>query len=72
MSISFGTCCMRAVGARAYSRTGCGAAVPVVLRKGTTDSKVFDEIFVEQAYAPCVSALPDISDQSRWLISAQI
>ena len=31
----------------------------VALRKGTTDSKVFDEIFVEQAYAPCVAGLPD-------------
>jgi FkbM family methyltransferase len=33
--------------------------VSVVLRKNTTDSKVFDEIFVEQAYARCVAALPD-------------
>jgi FkbM family methyltransferase len=31
----------------------------VALRKGTTDFKVFDEIFVEQAYAPCVAGLPD-------------
>lgn len=31
----------------------------VALRKGTTDLEVFDEIFVEQAYAPCVAALPD-------------
>ena len=31
----------------------------VALRKGTTDSKVFDEIFVERAYAPCVAALPE-------------
>ena len=31
----------------------------LVLRKGTTDSKVFDEIFVERVYAPCVEALPD-------------
>ena len=30
----------------------------IMLRKGTTDFKVFDEIFVEQAYAPCVAALP--------------
>jgi hypothetical protein len=30
----------------------------LVLRKGTTDFKVFDEIFVERAYAPCVAALP--------------
>ena len=29
-----------------------------MLRKGTTDFKVFDEIFVERAYAPCVAALP--------------
>jgi FkbM family methyltransferase len=28
-----------------------------MLRKGTTDFKVFDEIFVEQAYAPCIAAL---------------
>jgi FkbM family methyltransferase len=33
--------------------------VSVALRNGTTDSKVFDEIFVERAYAPCVAALPD-------------
>ena len=31
----------------------------IALRKSTTDSKVFDEIFVEQAYAPCVAGLPD-------------
>jgi FkbM family methyltransferase len=31
----------------------------VALRKDTTDFKVFDEIFVEQAYAPCVARLPD-------------
>lgn len=30
----------------------------VGLRQGTTDSKVFDEIFVEQAYARCVAVLP--------------
>jgi FkbM family methyltransferase len=30
----------------------------VVLRRGTTDFKVFDEIFVERAYAPCVAGLP--------------
>ena len=33
--------------------------VSIVLRKGTTDRKVFDEIFLEQAYAPCVAGLPD-------------
>jgi FkbM family methyltransferase len=32
--------------------------VPVALRQGTTDSKVFDEIFVERAYGSCVAALP--------------
>ena len=32
--------------------------VTIMLRKGTTDFNVFDEIFVEQAYAPCVAALP--------------
>jgi FkbM family methyltransferase len=30
----------------------------VILRNGTTDSKVFDEIFVERAYAACVAGLP--------------
>jgi FkbM family methyltransferase len=35
------------------------AVTTVALRKGTTDSKVFDEVFIEQAYAPCVAALPD-------------
>ena len=30
----------------------------VALRQGTTDFKVFDEIFLAQAYAPCVDALP--------------
>jgi FkbM family methyltransferase len=30
----------------------------VALRKGTTDFKVFDEIFVEHAYAACLRALP--------------
>ena len=34
-------------------------SVRVALRRGTTDSKVFDEIFVEQAYAPCIARLPD-------------
>jgi len=32
--------------------------VSITLRRGTTDSKVFDEIFVERAYAPCVAGLP--------------
>lgn len=31
----------------------------VVLRQGTTDPQVFDEIFIEQAYAPGVAGLPD-------------
>jgi FkbM family methyltransferase len=31
----------------------------VALRRGTTDPKVFDEIFVERVYEPCVAALPD-------------
>jgi FkbM family methyltransferase len=31
----------------------------VALRKGTTDGKVFDEIFVERVYAPALAALPD-------------
>src|SRR5579864_6362327 len=30
----------------------------IALRQGATDSKVFDEIFVEQVYAPCVASLP--------------
>jgi FkbM family methyltransferase len=30
----------------------------IELRPGTTDSEVFDEIFVEQVYAPCVALLP--------------
>jgi FkbM family methyltransferase len=30
----------------------------VVLRKGTTDGKVFDEIFIERVYAPGLAALP--------------
>ena len=33
-------------------------ATTIALRKGTTDSKVFDEIFLEQVYAPCVAGLP--------------
>jgi len=33
--------------------------ISVALRRGTTDSKVFDEIFVERAYGPCVAALPE-------------
>lgn len=32
--------------------------ISLELRPGTTDSKVFDEIFIEQAYAPCVALLP--------------
>ena len=34
-------------------------AASIALRRGTADFKVFDEIFVERAYAPCVSMLPD-------------
>ena len=33
-------------------------ATTIALRTGTTDSKVFDEIFLEQVYAPCVAGLP--------------
>jgi len=33
--------------------------VSVALRKATTDFKVFDEVFVEQAYAWCIAALPE-------------
>ena len=32
--------------------------VSVALREGTTDSKVFDEMFVERVYGPCLAALP--------------
>src|SRR5580704_17179033 len=32
--------------------------VSVALRKGTTDSKVFDEIFVERVYQQGLAALP--------------
>ena len=42
-------------GVLAYSLRG-GASV--ALRQGTTDPKVFDEIFVERAYGSCVAALP--------------
>jgi FkbM family methyltransferase len=31
---------------------------PLALRKGSTDGKVFDEIFVERVYAPGLAALP--------------
>jgi FkbM family methyltransferase len=33
-------------------------ATRIALRKGTTDFEVFDEIFIEQAYAPCIAGLP--------------
>jgi FkbM family methyltransferase len=36
-----------------------GVVTTIVLRQKTTDSKVFDEIFVEKAYSPCLAALPD-------------
>jgi FkbM family methyltransferase len=50
---------LHAVGRRSPAlRYRLRGGLPVVLRKGTTDSKLFDEIFIEQAYAPCVSALP--------------
>ena len=45
----------RGVGVATFRLRGCASAV---LRKGTTDFKVFDEIFIEQAYAPCVARLP--------------
>jgi FkbM family methyltransferase len=32
--------------------------ISIALRKGTTDSKVFDEIFLERAYGACLAALP--------------
>lgn len=34
------------------------AVTTIALRQGTTDSKVFEEIFVQRVYAPCVAALP--------------
>jgi FkbM family methyltransferase len=42
-------------GKSTYTLRG-GASVK--LRQGTTDAKVFDEIFVEQVYAPSLAALP--------------
>ncbi len=36
-----------------------GFVTTIALRQGTTDSKVFDEIFVERAYESCLAALPD-------------
>jgi FkbM family methyltransferase len=47
-------------GVRTYRLRGgrSGAAVSVRLRMGTTDSRVFDEIFLERVYARCVAALP--------------
>jgi FkbM family methyltransferase len=50
---------LRAAGWRADAATWRlrgGAAV--ALRKGTTDGKVFDEIFIERVYAPALAALP--------------
>jgi FkbM family methyltransferase len=44
------------VDARTYRLQG-GTAI--ALRKGTTDAKVFDEIFVERVYGPCLATLPD-------------
>jgi len=48
-------------GLAAYRLRGgrLGGSVSVTLRKGTTDSKVFDEIFLERVYARCLAALPD-------------
>ena len=43
------------VGLAIYDLRG---GITVTLRKGTTDFKVFDEVFVECAYAPCVARLP--------------
>ena len=45
----------RGAGLTTYRLRG---GMSVALRKGTTDFKVFDEIFVERAYAPCVAGLP--------------
>jgi FkbM family methyltransferase len=36
-----------------------GAVTTIMLRQGTTDFRVFDEIFVEKVYGPCLAALPD-------------
>lgn len=52
-----------------YAMNGCGngtglatyrlqSSLSVALRRGTTDFKVFDEIFVEQAYAPSIAGMP--------------
>ena len=46
----------RGAGPRTYRLRGGGS---FALRRGTTDPKVFDEIFLERAYQPCVAALPD-------------
>ena len=43
-------------GVLAYRLRG---GVSVALRQGTTDYKVFDEIFVERVYGPCIAALPE-------------
>jgi FkbM family methyltransferase len=45
----------RAGGDESYRLRGGGSTV---LRKGTTDAKVFDEIFIERVYAPGLAALP--------------
>ena len=42
-------------GVRRYSLKGGGA---VSLRRGSTDRKVFDEVFLEQIYAPGAALLP--------------
>jgi FkbM family methyltransferase len=48
-------------GVRTYRLRGgrSGGTVSVRLRMGTTDSRVFDEIFLERVYARCLAALPD-------------
>jgi FkbM family methyltransferase len=47
-------------GVRTYRlRGGVNRVVTTIaLRRGTTDSKVFDEIFLERVYARCLAALP--------------
>jgi len=50
---------LNAAGQRAGGSTyKLRGGISVALRKGTTDPKVFDEIFVERAYGSCLAALP--------------
>jgi FkbM family methyltransferase len=51
---------LRSTGRRAdVIRYRLRGGVSVALRRGTTDAKVFDEIFIERVYASGLAALPD-------------